>query len=87
MNRILKDTIYTKGTQRQVDFLAAVGGMNEEEYRMFCLTHDGKSDEIIQSEMCIGRKTYERILESMRAKLLLAVFECINHYKDDYERS
>lgn len=31
MNQALKDAVYNKGTLRQVNFMAAVGGMNEEE--------------------------------------------------------
>lgn len=31
MNQTLKDTVYGKGTKRQVEFMAELGGMNEEE--------------------------------------------------------
>lgn len=84
MNQVLKDSVYKKGTIRQVDFMAEVGGMNEEERAIFRLIHEGKTDIYIQQELSLSRKAYARIEESIRAKLLLAVFECINHYMDDY---
>ena len=84
MNQALKDAVYNKGTLRQVNFMAAVGGMNEEEKEIFQLIHEGKTDIYIQQELNLSRKAYARIEEAIRAKLLLAVFECINHYMDDY---
>lgn len=77
MNQILKDTVYGKGTQRQVDFMAQLGGMNEEEKKLFQMIHEGKSEVVIQDMLSLSRKSYERVEESVRAKLLIAVFECI----------
>ena len=77
MNQILKDTVYGKGTQRQVDFMAQLGGMNEEEKKLFQMIHEGKSEVVIQDLLSLSRKSYERVEESVRAKLLIAVFECI----------
>lgn len=87
MNQILKDTVYGKGTRKQVQFMADIGGMNTEETLMLYLIHDGKTEIYIQEEMGLSRKAYERIEESVRAKLLLAIFECINchmEHKDPY---
>lgn len=84
MNQILKDTVYGKGTQRQVNFMAEIGGMNEEERQMFQLIHEGKSDIYIQQEMSLSRKAYERIEELVRSKLLIACFECINCHMEEY---
>ena len=78
MNQILKDRVYQYGTQKHVDFLAELGGMNDEETKVFNLIHQGKSDLFIQEELSIGRKCFARIEESIRAKLMLAIFECIN---------
>ena len=85
MNQCLKDVVYRKGTQKQLNFLAAIGGMNNEEKLVFQLIHDGNTDLYIQEELCLSRKAYERIEESVRAKLLIAIFECINQYMDKYE--
>lgn len=35
--------------------------------------------------MGLSRKSFERIVEAVRAKLLLAVFECINAHMDELE--
>jgi len=78
MNQVLKDVIYGKGTQEQVDFMAYLGGMNEEEKQVFQMIHEGETDLNIQVYMGVDKKTYQRIEESVRAKLLIAVFECIN---------
>ena len=51
MNQVLKDSVYKKGTIRQVDFMAEVGGMNEEERAIFHLIHEGKTDIYIQQEL------------------------------------
>lgn len=84
MNQILKDTVYGKGTKQQVQLMAEIGGMNEEETTLFMHIHNGLSDITIQEEMGLSRKAYERIEESVRAKLLLAIFECINYYRDNH---
>ena len=78
MNQIIKDIVYGKGTQKQLDFLAGIGGRNEEEYKVFNLIHNQETDLNIQIELGIDKKSYARIEESVRAKLLLAIFECIN---------
>lgn len=83
MNQVLKDSVYGMGTDKQVDFMANVGGMNEEEHAVFKLLHRKKSDTYIQYELGLSRKSYDRIVESVRAKLLLAVFYCINYAMDD----
>lgn len=79
MNQIIKDTIYGLGTQKQICFLADIGGMNEEEKRFFQLAHEGKSDQVIMDEMNIGRRSYERVYSAVKAKLIIAVFYCVNH--------
>lgn len=87
MNQILRDNVYNRGTQRHVDFLAELGGMNEEEKQVFQLTHEGKSDTYIQDTIGLSRKGYDRIMEAVRAKLLLAVFECINNSMYESEQN
>lgn len=84
MNQYLKDTVYGKGTAAQVKFMAELGGMNEEETQVLHLIHSGKTDLYIQEEMSLSRKAYERVEESVRAKLLIAVFHCINYTMDNY---
>ena len=79
MNQILKDKVYHLGTPKQVEFMAELGGMNEEEKKIFRLIHDGKSDLFIQEEIGISKNGYVRVEEAIRAKLLLAVFDCINY--------
>ena len=85
MNQYLKDIVYGKGTQRQIDFLAHLGGMTDEEYKVFNLIHQQATDLDIQLEMALDKKTYARVEESVRAKLLLAVFECINCHLEHKE--
>ena len=85
MNQILKDIVYGKGTQRQVNFMAELGGMTEEERSVFQMIHEGQTDLFIQEELCLDRKTYKRIEEAVRAKLLIAVFECINCHMEHKE--
>lgn len=82
MNQILKDTVYNRGTAKQVQFLADLGGMNEEETEILFDIHNGRTDVWIQEEHSLSRKAYERIEEAVRAKLLLAVFFCINKAMD-----
>lgn len=85
MNQVLKDTVYGKGTQRQVDFMAEIGGMNQEERKVFQLIHEGKSELYIQEELSLSRNSYERLEETVRAKLLIACFECINCHMEEYQ--
>lgn len=78
MNQCLKRTVYQRGTKKQAEFVAAKSGMNERETQLLLLLHDGKDDDFIEYEMGCGRKTVKLIEESMRAKLLLYIFELIN---------
>lgn len=78
MNQILKDAVYTRGTKSKAIYMAKLGGMNDEETEVFMLLHDGKTDLFIQEELGLTRTSYARIEESVRAKLLLAVFDCID---------
>lgn len=78
MNQVLKDAVYTKGSDAKAVYMAKLGGMNEEETKVFMLLHQGKADAYIQDVMDLTRPSYERIEESIRAKLLLAVFDCID---------
>lgn len=83
MNAILKESVYGKGTQRQVDLMAYLGGMNDEETTMFNLLHKGKTETFICGEMHLSsHNSYERIESAVRAKLLIAVFACINYAED-----
>lgn len=83
MNQVLKDTVYNRGTKKQALFMARIGGMNEEETEIFLMLHAGKSDQVIMDVQGLSRKSYLRIEESIRAKLLLAVFECINSHMEE----
>lgn len=85
MNQCLKDSVYNRGTKKQAVFMAEIGGMNEEETEVFLLIHSGKKDQVIMDVMGLSRKSFERIVEAVRAKLLLAVFECINAHMDELE--
>lgn len=83
MNQIIKNIVYTKGTRKQALFMAEIGGMNEEETKVFLMLHEGRTMEYIMLTCRLSRKGYERIEESIRAKLLLAVFECINKHMEN----
>ena len=78
MNQVLKNSVYRKGTQRHINFMADLGGMNQEERDVFQLLHEGYSDLDIQTEKCMSKSAYESVEEQVRSKLLLAVFDCIN---------
>lgn len=81
MNQILKE-VYGNGTIEQVNFMANIGGMNEEETKLFTLLHYGKCDLFIQEEMGISSKAYKRIEKNVRSKLTIAVMTCINKAMD-----
>lgn len=78
MNQCLKDAVYNRGSQKHVDFMAKLGGMTDEEKNVFQLIHEGQTDLFIQEETGLSRTAYRKVEDSVRAKLLLAVFECIN---------
>lgn len=82
MNQIIKDVVYGKGNRQQVEFLSRIGGMNDEETEVLHMLHDGRTELYIQEDMSLDRKAYKRVEESVRAKLLLAIFECINFHMD-----
>lgn len=86
MNQVLKDTVYGKGTQKQVDMLAQLGGMNDEETRMLNLFHRGYTETAIKIEMGLSsNNSFARIESAVRAKLTIAIFTCINAMEDRLE--
>lgn len=82
MNQVLKHEIYGRGNRHQVEFMTALAGMNEEEAEMFAMLHDQKADGYIQDMLGIDKKTFAYIESAVRAKLLVAVFDCINSKMD-----
>ena len=87
MNQILKERVYAMGNQAQVDFLKHISGMDEEEQKAFQMMHEKKSDEFISDSLGMSRKYYEKVIESMRTKLLVGVMQCINFTMDNERTS
>ena len=88
MNQILKDCVYGKGTQAQVDMMAELGGMNDEETRLFVLLHKGYTETAIRMEMGLSStNAYSRIESAVRAKLTIAIFHCINYTQDHMNKN
>lgn len=56
MNQCFKDKIYNRGTLKQVEFMAELGGMNKEEKEIFILIHEGKTEAYIQDVKGLSRK-------------------------------
>ena len=78
MNQILKDVIYSKGTQEHVDFIAKCSGMNAEEKQILQMLHEGRTDLYIQEELGLSKTAYKDRELLMRIKVVLAVFRCID---------
>lgn len=78
MNQTLKDCIYSKGTDRQLAFLAELGGMNDKERKAFEMFHRGEKDRYIMSKLDLDEKPFKKLERSVRDKLIIAVFECIH---------
>lgn len=78
MNPILKESVYGKGTQEELDFVMRIGGMNAAEKQIMQLWHDNRlNDDGIQLELGLDRKAYERIANNARQKTAIAVMSCI----------
>lgn len=86
MNQYLKHAVYGKGSQRHVNFMSELCGMNEDEKSVLQMLHERKSDLYIQEALTISKNTYLQIEESVRAKLLLGIFECINKTMDLFDK-
>lgn len=87
MNQIIKEVVYKKGTQRQVDFLAEIGGMNMEEREFFQRAHEGQIDEVIGQEMGLDKKAFSRVENAVSVKLNVAIFECIYGHMEWYRNT
>lgn len=83
MNQAIKECVYGKGTAEQIAYMARIGGMNEAEKELFEMLHENKTDTYIMDVMGLNRKTYEKIESSMRTKLVIAIFECINNHMNN----
>lgn len=79
MNQVMQRRVYQLGTDEQAEFLADISGMKGEVRRAFLLLHDGYKEQFIRNELGIEHDAYALIEEMVSTKLLLAVFDCINH--------
>ena len=82
MNQVLKERVYGMGTRFHVEYMANLGGMNEEERAVLMLLHEKKKDKYIEDTLSLSKTTRERVESAIAAKLLLAVFQCINYHID-----
>ena len=78
MNQVLKHDIYGRGNKHQLEFVAELGGMNDEEKKILSMWHLQKADEYIQDILGLDKKTYGNVEIAIRTKTQLAVFDCIN---------
>lgn len=78
MNQVLKHEIYGRGNKHQIEFVAELGGMDEEEKKILSMWHYQKADGYIQDILGFDKKTYGNVESAVRAKTLVAVFDCIN---------
>lgn len=78
MNQVMQRKVYQLGTDEQAEFLADIGGMKGEVKRAFLLLHDGYKEQFIRNELGIEHDAYTLIEEMVSAKLMLAIFDCIN---------
>lgn len=83
MNQTIKEVVYKKGSAKQIKFIAEIGGMDEEETNVFKLIHEGRSDEYIIDVLGMSRKSYKKVEDAMRTKLVVALFECINSHMNE----
>ena len=82
MNQVLKDHVYGLGTKDQINYMASLGGLSEEETLFLQLAHAGMTDLYIQQELGLSRKSCDRVESAVRAKLTIAIFRCINRCMD-----
>lgn len=80
MNQTIKEIVYKKGNSKQINFIAEIGGMTTEEKEVFKLIHEGRSDEYIIDVLGMTRKSYKKVEDAMRTKMVVALFECINSH-------
>lgn len=78
INKTIKQIVYGKGTNEQIDFLAKLGGMNEEETNVFKMLHNGESDIYIMMKTNLSNRSYAKVEQNVRSKLAIAIFTCIN---------
>ena len=78
MNQILKN-IYRLGNLEQVGFISELSGMTEEERYLFFKLHEGDTDLNIQTDMNLSRSAYEDMVDAVRIKLIVGVFNCIDY--------
>ena len=83
MNQTIKEVVYKKGSAKQIRFIADIGGMDSEERQVFELIHEGRSDEYIIDVLGMSRKSYKKVEDSMRTKMVVALFECINSHMNN----
>ena len=79
MNQVLQRSVYELGTDAHAEFLAEISGMKGETKQLFLMLHDGCKEREICHELGVEHDAYVNIERMARAKLMLAVFECINY--------
>lgn len=86
MNQTLKDSVYTLGTDRHVDAIAAHGGMTAEEKQMFLYFHRGEKDTYVMSKMSLDEKPFKALEKKVRKKFLVGLFRLLDYAIDNIDK-
>lgn len=84
MNQCLQSCVYTMGNRKQCEYIAELGGMNDEEREIYLMLHEGTTADAIQGLRPIDRKAYEKVEDSIRKKFAVGVIACVT-YKMEHD--
>ena len=78
MNQTLKDRFYSIGTKRHIKYVAAAGGMTEEETAVLSLLHEKRDAQYIMDELAIDKNRLQALEKNVGAKTACAILHAID---------
>ena len=78
MNQTLKDRFYSIGTKRHIKYVAAAGGMTEEEAAVLSLLNEKRDDQYIMDSLSIDKNRLQALEKNVGTKTACAILHAID---------
>ena len=79
MNQALRKRFYSQGNKKHIDYVIRASGMSEQETEIFRMMHNGADDLMVESTMCIDRKTPSQLEKTVTQRVAFAVHHALDY--------
>ena len=78
MNQTLKDRFYSIGTKLHIKYVAAAGGLTEEEAAVLSLLNEKRDDQYIMDALAIDKNRLQALEKNVGTKTACAILHAID---------